>query len=67
MKGLIFGLVTLALLLVAAGEASAHRRVRVVGVPHHNGQVRGGNTFFSPGGRALVFVGFDRFGNPIFR
>lgn len=57
--------VAVVVLLVAAGEVQAHRRGR--GVPHHNAQVRGGNTVFSPGGRALVFVGFDRFGNPIFR
>lgn len=32
-----------------------------------NARVRGANSFASPGGRRLVFVGFDRFGNPIFR
>lgn len=64
MRNLIFSLVAVALLLVAAGEASAHRRRSI---PHHNAQVRGLNGFASPGGRALVLVGFDRFGRPIFR
>lgn len=30
-------------------------------------RVQGNNGFRSAGGRRLVFVGFDRFGNPVFR
>lgn len=30
-------------------------------------RVQGNNGRFSAGGRALVFVGFDRNGNPVFR
>lgn len=34
---------------------------------NNNAQFRGANSVFSAGGRARVFVGFDRNGNPVFR
>jgi opacity protein-like surface antigen len=75
MRLFILAAVAVVTLLVAAESASAchpnarffidgHGNVRAIGGAR---QVRGRNGIFSAGGRRAQFVGFDRFGNPIFR